>query len=45
MNLNHCFLEHIPFHFSKAFLGAVTVKGGIVGHILSRDCGMFLECK
>lgn len=36
MNLNHWFLEHIQFNFSKAFLGTVTVKGGIAEHILAQ---------
>lgn len=37
MNLNHCFLEHIQLNFSKAFLGTVTVKGGIVGRVLEQE--------
>ena len=38
MNLNHyflgCWYTRIQFDFSKAFMGTVTVKGDIVGHIL-----------
>lgn len=40
MNLNNylldCCYAHKQFHFSKAFMGTITVKGGIIGHILEQ---------
>lgn len=42
VNLNHyllgCWYTHIQLDFSKAFMGTVTVKGCIVGHILEWVC-------
>lgn len=40
MNLNNylfdCCYAHKQFHFSKVFMGTITVKGGIIGRILEQ---------